>query len=404
MRFCNVSVLLAQQTSCNDMVLVFLRLVRAGEFKLPSRSCRQHPRSQIPVCHSSKTIHIILGQRTWYHSVPLSTFPIHGLVFINNQIRSFSAGKVAFKRYAHLVKPGQLPFVRASGSERVVLSATNWTEGFSLASHHVYSPKLSVILSEEGNDTLDDSMCPSAGSSDVQTTQWLNTFYPAVTARLNRAAQGANLTNTDTFNLISLCPFDTAARNGHQSPFCEIFDTEDFRGFEYSGDLDKFYNTGYGQELGPVQGVGYINELIARLKRTPVVDQTQTNTTLDGDPATFPLDRAIYADFSHDNQMIAIYAAMGLFKQQRSLDPLQMDPRPSRTWVASRLVPFGARMVVEKLACGNSGAEFVRILVNDAVQPLDFCGGGETCGLDAFVASQAFARNDGDGDFEKCFQ
>ncbi|KAF4575445.1 hypothetical protein EYR36_006805 [Pleurotus pulmonarius] len=317
---------------------------------------------------------------------------------------SFSAGEVAFKRYAHLVTPDQLPFVRASGSERVVLSATNWTAGFSLASHHVYSPKLSVILSEEGNDTLDDSMCPSAGSSDAQTTQWLNVFYPAVTARLNKAAPGANLTTTDTYNLISLCPFDTAARNGRQSPFCEIFDREEFRGFEYSGDLDKFYNTGYGQELGPVQGVGYINELIARLKRIPVVDHTQTNRTLDGDPATFPLDRAIYADFSHDNQMIAIYAALGLFKQERSLDPLHMDPRPSRTWVTSRLVPFGARMVVEKLACGDGGEEFVRILVNDVVQPLDFCGGGELCSLDAFVESQAFARDDGQGDFGKCFQ
>ncbi|KAJ8517733.1 hypothetical protein ONZ45_g5115 [Pleurotus djamor] len=323
---------------------------------------------------------------------------------LSGAAESSLAGEVSFQRYSHLVSRKNLPFVRASSSERVVLSATNWTAGFSLASHHRYNPPLSVILSEDANDTLDDSMCPSAGSSDAQTSQWLDTFYPAITSRLNTAAPGANLTNTDTYNLISLCPFDTAARNGLRSPFCDIFDTETFRGFEYSGDLDKFYNTGYGQELGPVQGVGYLNELLARLQRLPVVDQTQTNTTLDSDPATFPLDRSIYADFSHDNQMIAIYAAMGLFRQEHPLDPLHLDTNPRRTWVASHLVPFGARMVVEKLACGRVQKEFVRILVNDAVQDLGFCGGGEMCELKAFVKSQAYARNNGNGDFEKCFE
>ena len=49
---------------------------------------------------------------------------------------------------------------------------------------------------------------------------------------------------------------------------------------------------------------------------------------------------------------------------------------------------------------------YVRILVNDAVQPLKFCGaddGNGMCELEAFVKSQAYARNNGDGDFEKCF-
>ena len=98
----------------------------------------------------------------------------------------------------------------------------------------------------------------------------------------------------------------------------------------------------YGQELGPVQGVGYINELIARLTGQPVQDSTQTNHTLDSSNETFPLDRTVYADFSHDNQMVAIYSAMGLFTQSAALDP--SNPDPARTWRASNLVPFSARM------------------------------------------------------------
>lgn len=162
----------------------------------------------------------------------------------------------------------------------------------------------------------------------------------------------------------------------------------------------------YGQELGPVQGVGYVNELLARLTNKPVSDETQTNHTLDSSPETFPLDRTIYADFSHDNQMIAIYSAMGLFRQKVPPNPTRPDP--FSTWRAAYLVPFSGRMHVERLECdeflGRKG-EYVRILVSEEVQPLEFCGGDihGLCTLEAFVESQSFARENGEGDFEKCF-
>ena len=151
-----------------------------------------------------------------------------------------------------------------------------------------------------------------------------------------------------------------------------------------------------------MQGVGYINELLARLTGTPVRDNTQTNRTLTASPVTFPLNRTMYADFSHDNQMIAIYAALGLFPQAAPPDP--SSPSPRRDWLASRMVPFSAQMVTEKLVCGSG--EYVRIFVNDARQPLKFCGATEDglCELGAFVESQAYARNDGSGDFEQCLE
>ena len=99
--------------------------------------------------------------------------------------------------------------------------------------------------------------------------------------------------------------------------------------------------------------------------------------------------------------MIAVYSAMGLFRQPQPLDPT--NPNPARTWVTARLVPFSGRMVTERIDC--HGSPYVRILVNDAIQPLEFCGADEDgmCALDDFVRSQAYARNGGEGDFEKCF-
>ena len=52
----------------------------------------------------------------------------------------------------------------------------------------------------------------------------------------------------------------------------------------------------------------------------------------------------------------------------------------------------------------------MRVFVNDALQPLAFCNGGDgdlaelgLCTLGKFVASQGYARRSGDGDFEKCY-
>ncbi|KAF7337978.1 Phytase [Mycena venus] len=329
-------------------------------------------------------------------------------------LQSYQAGATVFERYGDLVNADNLPFVRASSGVRVVDSANNWTAGFSAASHHKYNPPLSVILSEEGNDTLENHMCPNAGTSAAQTAEWLAIYAPPITARLNSWAPGANLTDPETSALISLCAFHTAASASPSaklnalSPFCALFTPSDFASFDYYYDLDKYYNTGYGapRGLGRVQGVGYVNELLARLTRSPVRDETQTNRTLDADPVTFPLNRTIYADFSHDNTMVAIFGALGLFRQPRALSTTQPDAQ--RTWRTHEMVPFSGRMVVEKLAC-EDGGEYVRILVNDALQPLSFCAsegdrfGVGSCTLSAFIESQSYARSNGGGDWERCF-
>ncbi|KAF8629279.1 hypothetical protein AX15_003537 [Amanita polypyramis BW_CC] len=318
-------------------------------------------------------------------------------------------GKETFNRYQHLVSKDNIPFVRAASKQRVVDSATNWTVGFAEASNHLYEPKLDVILDESKNCTLDNNQCPNAGDSDFAVDEWISRYAYPIAQRLNAIAPTANLTPADIYGLMDICPFESVAKITY-SPFCSLFSLEEFKYFEYAFDLDKYYGTGYGQPLGRVQGVGWVNELLARLTGREVEDHTQTNRTLDGDPKTFPLDRKIYADFSHDNEMIAIYAAIGLFPQYTALDPSHLDTNPNRTWVASKLVPFGARMVVEKLGCDVEGVEgkkeFVRIFVNDAIQPLEFCGGDyvdRMCELREFVKSQSYARHDGEGDWEACF-
>ncbi|KAJ4477454.1 phytase [Lentinula aciculospora] len=344
----------------------------------------------------------------------VSTYGDSSLDFIRNFTLDLGTndlvpfGAEAYARYRELVSADNVPFVRASSSDRVVMSATNWTYGFSAASGLRFNPILSVIFDESANDTLRNS-CDNIGSSDNQTDTWIAIYGQPIVQRLNSAIPGANLSSTDVYDLMALCAFESVATDSI-SDWCGLFDDEEWRDFEYEMDLDKYYSTGYGQPLGPVEGVGYINELIARLTSRPVNDTTQSNSTLDQSSVTFPLNRTIYADFSHDDQLIAIYSAMGLFKQTTPLDPTNPSSSGSnRTWITSQLVPFSARMVVEKMQCQYSSqdSEYIRVLVNDAVQPLNFCAGvteDGICGLPAFVRSQSYSTSGGNGDWQRCFQ
>jgi len=140
------------------------------------------------------------------------------------------------------------------------------------------------------------------------------------------------------------------------------------------------------------------------------VDHTTHNASL-----AFPLRRALYADFSHENAMVGVFAAIGLFDAGAggAPDPKRM-PEDERVWRASRMVPFSARMVTERLECamdreaGNEKADgtYVRVFVNDSLQPMEFCGALEDgmCRLEGFVQSQGYSRRSGDGDFEKCYK
>lgn len=53
----------------------------------------------------------------------------------------------------------------------------------------------------------------------------------------------SNLTAADVVDLISLCPFDSVAKQ-EPSQFCNIFEPEDFTNFEWGMNLDKYYGTG----------------------------------------------------------------------------------------------------------------------------------------------------------------
>jgi hypothetical protein len=91
-------------------------------------------------------------------------------------------------------------------------------------------------------------MCPNAGEGNKESKKWLEIFAPPIKKRLNSAAPGAHLKNKDVHHLMSLCPFHSQFKVA-PSPFCALFEAEEFKGYEYHADVDKFYANGYARFL-----------------------------------------------------------------------------------------------------------------------------------------------------------
>ncbi|KAL2148517.1 hypothetical protein VTH82DRAFT_2071 [Thermothelomyces myriococcoides] len=349
-----------------------------------------------------------------------------------------NSGIKFYHRYRALARDS-IPFIRTAGQNRVVQSAKNFTQGFHsalladrLSTVRPSFPYDMVIIPETDgtNNTLHNDLCtafeegPYSTIGDDAQAEYLSTFAGPITARINDNLPGANLTDDDIVSLMDLCPFETVAssdlatattRDTIQllSPFCRLFNETEWRAYDYMQSLGKWYGYGPGNPLGPTQGVGFVNELLARLAGQPVRDGTSTNHTLDADPRTFPLGRPLYADFSHDNDMMGILGALGAYDAIPAppSNETRQEPEGLAGYAASWAVPFASRIYVEKMRCRPRGdarekeerEEMVRLLVNDRVVPLKGCGADERglCTLNRFIKSMTFAKENGKWDL--CF-
>ncbi|KAF7715788.1 3-phytase A [Penicillium ucsense] len=325
-----------------------------------------------------------------------------------------NSGIKFYQRYASLTR-NHVPFIRSSDSSRVVASGELFSRGFedsklqdSAADHDQAAAAISVLISEEpgANNTLNHNTCAAFEANkrgDQASSQYAALIAPPIAKRLQHSLPGVRLSDDDVISLMDMCPYDTIASTkdaSHLSPFCTLFTETEWSQYNYLQSLGKYYGYGAGNPLGPTQGVGFINELIARMTHSPVKDHTTINRTLDAPGAdTFPVDRALYADFTHDNGMIPIFFAMGLYNGSV---PLPLDRIVSAAeadgYSASWAVPFAARAYVEMMLCGRETEPLVRVLVNDRVAPLKGCQVDRfgRCRRDDFVNALSFARDGGE--------
>lgn len=161
-----------------------------------------------------------------------------------------------------------------------------------------------------------------------------------------------------------------------------MFTEEEWKGFNYSYVLDDlsfsvshplassldlffWYDSAFGSPVARVQGIGYVQELVARLTHTPIaVHNSSTNATLDDDPATFPLGQSLYVDATHEvvvlnskltmfsgnkANTISVLTALNLTNFAAS-GPLPADHiPPNRSFKVSHLAPFATNVHFQRM-------------------------------------------------------
>lgn len=109
---------------------------------------------------------------------------------------------------------------------------------------------------------------------------------------------------------------------------------------------------------GRAQGIGWVQEFLDRVTNTTfdANNVTTENTTLDSSSTYFPLDQPFYFDFTHDDIIVSVLAALNYTQVVGDyLNATHMDP--NRTFVLSHITPFAARLAFEvcrwRRSCGD---------------------------------------------------
>jgi hypothetical protein len=79
---------------------------------------------------------------------------------------------------------------------------------------------------------------------------------------------GFDLRVEDVYSMQQTCAYETVALG--YSKFCGLFTREEWEGFDHALDLYFWYGSGFGSPVARVQGIGYVQELVARLTHTRI--------------------------------------------------------------------------------------------------------------------------------------
>ncbi|KAJ6164594.1 hypothetical protein N7470_003266 [Penicillium chermesinum] len=266
-----------------------------------------------------------------------------------------SLGVTLNKRYAHLKKPTKL---WSSTAERTVKSAQGFIEGFTNNRTKLLNLTQVAESKKAGADSLTPYKACSAHSSSYgsdQSENFMKVYTKPIIARLNAEARSFNFTEDDVTGMFELCGYETVIRGS--SPFCslDLFTPDEWLGFEYTNDLQYFYNTGYGRDLSPSLGFPWVNASVAAL------DEESRSQEL-------------FVSFTHRELPPTVITALGLYNNSAytgANNVNQTMPQNrinyNRAWKTSQILPFLENIAIEKMSCQSYGYDegsYYRLLNN----------------------------------------
>ena len=319
------------------------------------------------------------------------------------------------------------PLLRTTGLERIYESARWWASGFfddlnGGSSNTSYDLLVIPEGVKENNTLASYDSCTNSLNPIVHLIGeraqaiFFDNYLQSALARLSTHLDPKfNLSTRDVYAMQTICPYEVAYLGS--SDFCSLFTEQEWIDFEHSISLRFYGDYSFGNPTGRAQGIGYVQELLARLQNQYLyVGNTSVNSTLDSNPTTFPLEQPFYLDMTHDNMIIAALTALGLkyFRGPPTGLPYNIShaPNPPETFRLSQVTPFGARLYTEVLTCSASnpivkkskvktvysnpnitnGTKFIRMKLNGKTLPLHTLGcpsrSDGICALEDFLATQ----------------
>lgn len=375
----------------------------------------------------------IMGE-SYLTGLGASTEFMAGVTFWNRYGRTLynaSAGQTAYNASYTNGTARRKPVLRTTSQSRIQNSEINWALGFFGVSFQANadatlanftSPYNVVIIPEGGteNNTLasydscaNDNVDSIGYIGDDDLFAYIPKYLTNATARLQQhVPSGLKLTTNDTYAMQSICAYETQYIG--QSDFCNLFTADEWAGFEYTTEIQYFNDYAWGNPTGRAQGIGYVQELLARLQNQYItVSNSSVNSSYDNNAQQFPLGEPFYADFSHDDIIISVLTALSIDYLRNSPSLNAAPPAQNRTFVLANLTPFGGSFITEVIGCGsstpdevtnartqyyptqygydpsNAGHKFIRMRVNNGILPLSSIPGGACRGRNDGLCAMA---------------
>ncbi|KAK9473659.1 acid phosphatase [Dipodascopsis tothii] len=295
------------------------------------------------------------AQETW-------TGPYNGLADL------YQRGNNYRNRYGHLWDGASIVPIFSSGYERIINSARAFGQGF-LGYNYTESAALNIISESntQGADSLTPSCYTNADSKCTELTNVMPIFYDTA-ARLN-AENGLNLNVSNIYSLMQMAAFELNARK--DSPWIHVFTEDEWYAYGYTQDLQYYHCYGPGSNTTNPVGAVYANATLTLLNQGP------------------KKAGSMFWNFCHDTNITPVLSAMGISVPTKSL-PLDQVPVPHQ-YRSGDLVPMGGHLVLERMTCKATttyeAGTYVRVVVNEAVIPIDDCqtGPGYSCGLNNYT-------------------
>ncbi|CAG7833584.1 unnamed protein product [Allacma fusca] len=180
------------------------------------------------------------------------------------------------------------------------------------------------------------------------------------------------LTLAEVELLHQTCSFETAWTPDGLSPWCAIFDEDDFEILEYRQDLEYYWVDGYGHELTYKQACAPIGDILDKFNMKVTNPQSPHKVT---------------AYFTHSGTILKFISHLGLFNDTEPLTSDNFLQHKSRKWRTSFIDKFATNIAFVLFRCSKPNSEpsyQIGALFQEHPINIPFCNGNWICPLENF--------------------